>query len=82
VIASAASTTGLFVLAGVLVGGLVTGGVNYALERRRERSSARIALRLLEVELAIAGAAVDWIIEDSLWAPWNFDRGHRAWNLD
>jgi hypothetical protein len=37
-----------------------------------------IALRLLEVELAIAGAAVDWIIEDSLWAPWNFDRGHRA----
>jgi hypothetical protein len=68
VIASAAVTTGLFVLAGVLVGGLVTGGVNYALERRRERSSARIAIRLLEVELAIAAVSADWAIEDGLWS--------------
>jgi hypothetical protein len=66
VFASTAVTTGVFVLAGVVVGGLVTGSVNYILERRREESSARVALRLLDVELAIAAACADWILEDGL----------------
>jgi hypothetical protein len=80
VIASTAVTTGLFVLGGVVVGGLVSGGATYALERRREHSGARIAIRLLEVELAIAAATADWAIEDRLWTPWNFERAHGAWN--
>jgi hypothetical protein len=80
VIASSAVTTGLFVLAGVVVGGLVTGGVNLVLEVRRERSSAQVALRLLDVELAIAGAMADSILENGRWASWNFERAHRAWD--
>jgi hypothetical protein len=81
VIGSSAVTTGLFVLAGVVVGGLVTGGVTYALELRREGASARVALRLLEIELAIAGSVADEVLEkQSWWAAWKFERAHRAWN--
>jgi hypothetical protein len=80
VIASTAVTTGIFVLAGVLVGGLVTGAVNYVLERRREQASAQVALRLLESELTHAGNAVETAIERSFWAPWNFARTHRTWD--
>jgi hypothetical protein len=80
VVASTAVTTGLFVLAGVLVGGLVTGGVNYALERRRENASARVAMRLLEAELALAGARADDVIERGRWSAWNFKRAHRTWD--
>jgi hypothetical protein len=80
VIASTAVTTGVFVLVGVVVGGLVSGGVNYALEWRRERATARIAMRLLEVELAIAGVSADWILEDGIWTSWHFERAHRAWD--
>jgi hypothetical protein len=80
VIASTAVTTGLFVLAGVVIGGLMTGGVNYALERRREQASARVALRLLDVELAIAAASSDSILKDGRWSSWNFERAHRAWD--
>jgi hypothetical protein len=80
VIASSAVTTGLFVLAGVVVGGLVTGGVNYALERRLEQTAARVALRLLDVELAIAAASADRVLEGGQWSPWNFERAHGAWD--
>ena len=80
VFASTAVTTGLFVLVGVVVGGLVTGSVNYALERRREQASAHVALRLLDVELAIAAASADSILKDGLWSSWNFERAHRAWD--
>jgi len=79
-IASTAVTTGLFVLAGVIVGGLVTGAVNYAFEWRRERVSARVAMRLLEAELAIAAASADWRLEQGAWTAWNFGRAHRAWS--
>jgi hypothetical protein len=68
-IASTAVTTGLFVLAGVIVGGLVTGSVNYAFEWRRERVSLRVAMRLLEAELAIAAASADWRLEQGAWTP-------------
>jgi hypothetical protein len=50
-LASTAVTTGLFVLAGVVVGGLLTGAVNYAFEWRREQANVRAAMRLLEAEL-------------------------------
>jgi hypothetical protein len=59
---------------------LVTGAVNYALERRREHESAKVALRLLEVELAIAAATADSVLVDGRWSRWNFARAHRAWD--
>jgi hypothetical protein len=37
-------------------------------------------MRLPEVELAIAGSALDQVVERGRWAPWNFERGHRAWD--
>jgi hypothetical protein len=80
VLASTAVTTGLFVLAGVVVGGLVTGAVNYAFEWRRERARLQIAMRLLEDELARAGAFADWRLEQGGWAPWDFQSAHRTWN--
>jgi hypothetical protein len=80
VIASAAVTTGLFVLAGVVVGGLVTGAVNYAFEWRRERVRLRVAVRLLESELLLATGLADWRIEQGAWSPWNFERAHRSWS--
>lgn len=80
VLASTAVTTGIFVLAGVLIGGLLTGLVNYVLERRRETASARAALRLLEIELALAGATIDQVVESGRWWPWNFERSHRTWD--
>ena len=79
-LASTATTTGLFVLAGVVVGGVVTGLVTFALEWRRERASARVAVRLLETELSIAAASADWRLEQGSWAPWNFERAHRVWD--
>ena len=79
-VASAAIATGLFVLAGVVVGGLVTGAVNYALERRRDRANARVAVRLLWAELLLAAASVDWRLEQDAWSPWSFESAHRAWN--
>ena len=78
-LASDAITTGLFVLAGVVVGGVVTGLVTYGIERRRERASARVAVRVLEAELALAVASADWRLEQGAWSPWNFDRAHLAW---
>jgi hypothetical protein len=80
VIPTAAVTTGLFVLAGVVTGGLLTGAVNYALERRRDRANARVAVRLLWAELLLAAASVDWRLEQDVWSPWSFESAHRAWN--
>lgn len=80
VILTAAATTGLFVLAGVVTGGLLTGAVNYALERRRDRANARVAVRLLWAELLLAAASVDWRLEQGAWSPWDFESAHRAWN--
>jgi hypothetical protein len=80
VLASTATTTGLFVLAGVLVGGLLTGAVNYALERRREHHRGKVAIRLLEIELAISAASADPIIDDGRWLTWNFGRAYRTWD--
>jgi hypothetical protein len=79
VIASAAVTTGLFVLAGVVVGGLVTGTVNYGFESRRERARVAVAVRLLEAELILAAAQADLRLQDGEWSPWNFESAHRTW---
>jgi hypothetical protein len=80
VVASTAVTAGLFVLAGVVVGGLVTGAVNYAFECRRVRIAGRVAVRLLTAELSIAAASAEWRLDQGAWSPWNFESAHRSWN--
>lgn len=50
-IVSTEVTTGLFTLSGVVVGGLITGAVQVALEHRHQSSAIAIAKRLLIDEL-------------------------------
>lgn len=79
-LASAAVTTGLFVLAGVVVGALVTGVVNYGFEWRRARLNTRVALRLLETELASADDALNRRINATAWWPWPVgESARRTW---
>jgi hypothetical protein len=47
-------TEAIFGLVGVVVGGVLSGGVGYALERRRATNAATVAARLLADELAFA----------------------------
>jgi hypothetical protein len=47
-------SAGAFALLGVLLGGLLTGGWAYALERRREQRSVRAAARLVQQEFVDA----------------------------
>jgi hypothetical protein len=81
VIASAAVTTGLFVLAGVLVGGLVTAGIEFAFEKRRENAKVLVATRLVEAELSLAAASAEWRLEQGTWLPWNFENAHKVWHV-
>jgi hypothetical protein len=46
-------TAAIFGLLGVIVGGLVTGGVSYVLEARRERKELRRARRLVWAEIDV-----------------------------
>jgi hypothetical protein len=52
-------------LVGVVVGGLLTGGVSFLLERRREKAHARAAREVIKSELQAAARAV----EDALSGP-------------
>ena len=47
-------TAAIFGLAGVIVGGLISGGATYLMARRKEKVTARASARLLEEELAMA----------------------------
>jgi hypothetical protein len=60
-------TAAIFGLLGVLVGALVTGFVNYVLERRRELVEARAAARLMRSEVVAAGEAVATTLEEGEW---------------
>ena len=43
----------IFGLVGVVIGGVLTGGINYFLESRREQRAIRAAARLVKVELGV-----------------------------
>jgi hypothetical protein len=53
----------VFGLVGVIIGALASGGVAYALERRKEKASVRQARRLIGDELAYAVVALSALIE-------------------
>jgi hypothetical protein len=58
-------------LVGVIVGGLLTGGVTYFLERRREKREARAAQLVMKSELEAAATAVEVALsgEEPRWPP-------------
>jgi hypothetical protein len=59
----------LFVLAGVIVGGLLTGGVTLALDTRREKRAARAAARLVVAELNEIGARLNAAVAAGVYGP-------------
>jgi hypothetical protein len=60
-------TEAVFGLLGVVVGGVLTGGVNLWLERRREAAEARAARRLLRAEVSDALAGVERALDEGKW---------------
>ena len=56
-------TAAIFGLLGVVVGGLLTGGVDYFMARRREQAELRQSTRLVADELHSLWLVVDLILE-------------------
>ncbi len=72
---------GIFALAGVIVGGVVTGVVAVYLERRRERRDAAGARLIVEAELAEASKAVQDALDGEKWPPgWKTMRWSQSWS--
>jgi hypothetical protein len=65
---------------GATASGIATYKINDKLERRREQAAGKVAMRLLEHELAVAAASADPIVEDGRWSSWNFERALRTWD--
>jgi hypothetical protein len=71
----------IFGLLGVVVGGFLTGFVNYLLESRREKQEARVARRLARSELGEAGQAVNDALAGQGWpAGWTTKRWSDSWS--
>lgn len=66
---SAAATTGVFALAGVLIGSTLHGTINYWLQRRSERRATRAAARLVLGELDGTIAVLDGVVAQCIWHP-------------
>ena len=69
----------VFGLVGVIVGGLITGGSTYLLERRREGVELNTASRLIDAELLVAQTAAHSCIEKGKWWPQEIDITTDAW---
>lgn len=54
-------------LAGVLIGGFITGGFSVGLERRREKVEIRRAARLIDADLMFAEASARTCVEKKKW---------------
>jgi hypothetical protein len=67
-------------LIGVVVGGILTGGVAYVLERRRETREAQIARRVMRAQFGQALKAVDDGLKGKNWPPgWKGKRWSDSW---
>jgi len=64
VTAAQSVTVAIFGLLGVLVGALVTGLVNWLLERSRQKGDAHAAARLLKTEVAAARKQAELVLAD------------------
>jgi hypothetical protein len=60
-------TAAIFGLIGVVVGALVTGIVQWRLERRRETTNRRAAMRLLAADFAVSQALIRPVLETGAW---------------
>ena len=68
---------------GVVVGGLLTGGVTFLLERRREKREARAAQLVMKSELEAAAAVAEDALsgEDPEWPPgWDRVGWSESWS--
>jgi len=63
------AVTAFATLLGVLTGALVSGLVSYWLERRRDRTQARAAARLLRMEFALRKDQLESAIRELVWWP-------------
>lgn len=66
-------------LAGVVLGGLITGGVTFLMQWRRERRDANAARRVVESELTEAARAVSDALDGGGWPP-GWDRWGKRWS--
>jgi hypothetical protein len=67
-------------LIGVVVGGVLTGGVAYILERRRETREAQIARRVMRAQFGQTLKAVDDGLKGKNWPPgWKGKRWSDSW---
>jgi hypothetical protein len=67
-------------LIGVVVGGVLTGGVAYVLERRRETREAQIARRVMRAQFGQTLKAVDDGLKGKNWPPgWKGKRWSDSW---
>lgn len=57
-------SAGWFALLGVVTGALITGGINYALQVRRERREVRAVARLMLHELGSTGDSVQFALDN------------------
>jgi hypothetical protein len=60
-------TAGLFALAGVVVGAVATGLINLFLEKARQKTDMRTAVRLLKSEVQEALDAAHQALDDGMW---------------
>jgi hypothetical protein len=72
------AVTALATLAGVVVGAVVGGWVNYRLERRREKSQGRAGARLVRMDLALGADQLTRAYEEAAWWPF-YDVTMEAW---
>jgi hypothetical protein len=71
----------IFGLAGVVIGGVLTGVITYFLERHREKQEARAARRIVGAELKEATEAVEDALAGGKWPPgWSNMRWSQSWS--
>jgi hypothetical protein len=72
-------TAAIFGLIGVIIGGLITSGVELFRDSFRERRGLRSAVRLVDDELGYVVAALDNVLEVGKWRPQQDDLERSAW---
>ena len=70
-----AMEAGIFALLGVIIGGVLTGGIDLLLERRRERRQTRTAARAILMHLSDVSEYAAEVLANGHWLP----VGPRIW---